>query len=206
MTSNSAPVPRRVRSAALRAAGLSVAALALAGCVTPYVARIPNPDSLPPEAVNLRALVVHGCLPIAEGRRIPADWMPKLGFTRRVNFSWPDPPGLPSWMGHWRGIPIVTTSDRYCQFTVRGSDFTTYEQVMAKVLHDGLGVEPDDIRLSDRFKTPLPGMSISIPAMYSGCARGVGFSYSEVNYRGRLQFDVAFSGHGCSGLPGAATR
>lgn len=211
MTSISVQVPRRLQRAPLRAIGFPLAILAtagLAGCVTvPYVAKAPNPDNLTPEALNLRVMLIAGCMPIVLGQKTDTEVMPKLGYAKHRTFSWPMPSSEPHWIdGNWKGLGAINTGRRSCYFTVFGSDVAQYEQVVTKVLHDKVGVEPADIRFSDRFKVPQPGFTTSIPASYSGCVNGVGFGYDEVHTKRGVQFDVSLSGNGCSMNSRAATR
>jgi hypothetical protein len=188
MTSISNHVPRLRRRRAVHLAGSLAGVVALSGCATaPYVAKLPNPEALPAEAVNLRAMLTYGCLPIVEGRRTAAELMPKLGFVRRRNFSWPMPSGPPYWAGNWRGIGAVDAEGRSCGFEVQGPDVAIYEQVAAKALHAPADLKPKPIPLLPSFENAV------IPAAYSGCVDGVSFSYSYQYQKRYSHFQVHLS-------------
>lgn len=146
-----------------------VALICIAGCATPgYVVPVPNPEGLPPAALNLRFLLRQGCLPLVRGQKTEAEAMHSVGLIlRKGRFSFPDPSPPPSWVGNYLGITLVDAGPANCVIVLKDVNLADVQRVVDAVV----GAGPEQTHISDKYKP-------AIPELYEGCVHNVAWSYN----------------------------
>jgi len=146
-----------------------VALTCIASCATSrYVVPAPNPDGLPPAALNLRFILRQGCLPLVRGQKTETEAMRGVGLILRDGaFSFPGPNAPPSWVGNYLGINYVDAGRSQCAIVLTDVNLADVRRVVDVVV----GATPEQTHVSDKYKP-------TIPEIYEGCVHNVAYSYN----------------------------
>jgi hypothetical protein len=147
-----------------RSAGL--AALLLAGCVTPLAPVTHDSAGLSPAAESLSYVMANGCLPYALGDAGEVALV-RAGMRRQLHWSFPAPPGPQHlYRSNYPGDVQAQAHRRSCILRVRGNDLPGLQAgVDAALRAQFTGVSPAPLDLS--------GGRAPFPLERAVCARGL---------------------------------
>jgi hypothetical protein len=177
-------------------AALALVTLSACAAEAPPIA---DPEGLPADALSLAYILDQGCIPFIRGERSERAAMEGVGLRRVQVFSFPDPPPPPHWIGRYAGVSAVNVSSDRCSIHVIGRHAADYFRATARVLHERLGADipPEALQsLYERSDPPSPLVPHGLNRTYSGCARGVRYTFALASPPLSRGWDVSL-GRGC---------